>query len=45
MNTAEKTTLTPEDHEKFFAAMDAPAKPVPALVSAIQRYHARVLSR
>ncbi|KJZ28320.1 hypothetical protein TW83_17930 [Paracoccus sp. S4493] len=45
INAHERTVLQPVDHEKFFAALDAPAKPIPALVDAIKRYHTRVVAR
>jgi uncharacterized protein (DUF1778 family) len=41
----EYTRLQAVDHAAFFAALDAPAEPGKALVSAAERYKARVASR
>lgn len=44
-NTIEKTYLSPEDYDKFFEALNAPAKEIPALTEAMRRYKGRVISR
>jgi uncharacterized protein (DUF1778 family) len=41
----ERTVLQPVDHETFFAMLDAPAEPTPALREAFARHKARVASR
>ena len=37
----ERTRLAPEDHAAFFAALDAPAEPAPALRDAFARHAKR----
>jgi len=41
----ERTLLQPVDHEAFFAALDTPVEPTPALQEAFSRYRTRVISR
>ena len=41
----ERTVLQPGDHAAFFAALDAPPSPTPALQSAFDRHQRTILSR
>ncbi len=40
-----RTVLVPPDHAAFFAVLDDPPEPTPALRAAVARYRRRVVSR
>lgn len=41
ISTHERTMLQPADYEAFFAALDNPAPPTPAMQKIAKRYHER----